>query len=67
MIYYLMILTLGVLIDIKDLKESEKKTDIIFYTLAIIVCILLGVFYFTDANRSGAAELLIKWFGLGGK
>lgn len=66
MIYYLMAIAAGVLIDFKDLKESSKKSDIIFYIIAILLCVAIGIFYFADTNRDGLAEIFIKMFGLGG-
>ena len=66
MIYYLILLTTGILIDFKDLKESNKKTDIVFYVIAMVICVTLGIFYFSNTNREGIAELFVKMFGLGG-
>lgn len=66
MIYYLILLTTGILIDFKDLKESKKKSDIVFYVIAIIICIGIGIFYFVNPNRTGIAEVFVKIFGLGG-
>ena len=66
MIYYLILLTAGVLIDFKDLKESNKKSDIIFYIITIIICVAIGIFFFQNPNREGIAEVFVKMFGLGG-
>lgn len=66
MIYYLILLTTGIIIDYKDLKQSNKKTDVIFYVIAMIICAVLGIFYFINTNRIGIAEIFVKMFGLGG-
>ena len=66
MIYYLMFFVAGVLIDFKDLKNSDKKIDIIFYIIAMIIALILAFFYYSDTNRMGIAEYAIKLFGLGG-
>ena len=66
MIYYLVFFTLGILIDFKDLKNSDKKTDVIFYVTAMIVALGLAIFHYTDINRTGIAEYVINMFGLGG-
>lgn len=66
MIYYLILLTTGILIDFKDLKESDKKSNVIFYIISILICIGVGAFYFYNTNRPGIAEIFIEIFGLGG-
>lgn len=66
MIYYLILLATGILIDFKDLKSSNKKSDIIFYVMAMVICVTLGIFYFANTNREGIAEMFVKIFGLGG-
>lgn len=66
MIYYLILLTTGILIDFKDLKESNKKSDTVFYIIAMVICAMLGVFYFINPNREGIAEIFVKMFRLGG-
>ena len=66
MIYYLILLTTGILMDFKDLKESNKKTDTIFYIIAMVICVALGAFYFLNPNRVGIAEIFVKMFRLGG-
>lgn len=66
MIYYLILLTTGILIDFKDLKESNKKADVIFYVIAMVICVGVGIFYFINTNREGLAEVFVKIFGLGG-
>ncbi len=66
MIYYLILLTTGILIDFKDLKTSSKKSDIVFYIIAMTVCAALGVFFFLNPNREGVAEIFVKMFRFGG-
>ena len=66
MIYYLMFFVAGILIDYKDLKNSDMKTDIIFYVIAMTIAFCIGIFYYSDPNRIGMAEYIIKLFGLGG-
>lgn len=66
MIYYLILLTTGILIDIKDLKGTNKKSDVVFYIIAMVICVTLGIFYFANTNREGIAEMFVKMFGLGG-
>ena len=66
MIYYLMFFALGIFIDYKDLKSSNKKSDIIFYISAMILALGLAVWYYINPNRMGISEYLIKLLGLGG-
>lgn len=66
MIYYLIFFIAGIFIDYKDLKNSDNKSDVIFYIVAMIVAIALGMFYFINPNRIGVAEYIIKLFDLGG-
>ena len=62
MIYYLMFIISGVLIDFKDLRNSDKKTDVIFYVGSMLIAVALGVFYYMDTNRMGIAGYLLKLF-----
>lgn len=66
MIYYLMFFVAGILIDIKDLKNSNKKADIIFYIIAMLIALLLAILHYINPNRTGIAEYIINMFGLGG-
>lgn len=66
MIYYLIFFITGVFIDYKDLKNSDKKSDITFYIIAMLLAFGLGVFYFLDTNRMGISEYFLKMFNLGG-
>ena len=56
----------GILIDFKDLKNSDKKVDIIFYIISMLIVLGLGVFYYIDTNRMGIAEYVLNLFNLGG-
>lgn len=56
----------GVFIDFKDLKNSDRKSDLIFYIIAMLVALGLGIFYFLDTNRIGISEYFLKMFNLGG-
>ena len=66
MIYYLMFLVAGILIDIKDLKNSNKKADSIFYIIAMLIALGLAIQHYINPNRIGIAEYIINMFGLGG-
>ena len=66
MIYYLMFFVAGVLIDLKDLKNSNKKSDIIFYITAMLIALSLAILQYINPNRTGIAEYIINMFGLGG-
>ncbi|MBQ8042623.1 MAG: hypothetical protein IJ272_00540 [Clostridia bacterium] len=66
MIYYLMFFVAGVLIDLKDLKNSNKKSDIIFYITAMLIALSLAILHYINPNRTGIAEYIINMFGLGG-
>ena len=66
MIYYLIFFLAGILIDYKDLKNSDNKFDLIFYIIAMLATIALGIFYYINPNRIGIAEYIIKLFNLGG-
>ena len=60
MIYYLMFMLGGILIDYKDLKNSDKKSDVIFYIFAMVIVLAIGVFYFINTDRMGIAEYILK-------
>ena len=53
MIYYVLVLASGILIDVKDLKESNNKSDLIFYILLTILALGLGIYYYIDPTRQG--------------
>lgn len=60
MIYYILVLTAGILIDVKDLKQSNNKSDLIFYILLTILALGLGVYYYLDPTRQGISEYVIR-------
>ena len=66
MIYYLMFFVAGILIDIKDLKNSNKNADSIFYIIAMLIALGLAILHYINPNRTGIAEYIINMFGLGG-
>ena len=66
MIYYLMFFAFGIFVDFKELKNSNKKTDIIFYILAMIFAFGLAIIHYINPNRTGVSEYLINFWGLGG-
>lgn len=66
MIYYLIFFVAGILIDVKDLKNSNKKSDIIFYIIAMLTALGLAILHYINPNRTGIAEYIINMFGLGG-
>ena len=65
MIYYIMFFVTGVFIDYFDLKKSNEKKDIVFYILSMTLALGIGVFCFSNVNRKGIAEYIIKIFNLG--
>lgn len=66
MIYYLIFFITGILIDIKDLKNSNKKSDLIFYIIIMISALALAIYYYLDTNKRGIAEYVLDIFNLGG-
>ena len=60
MIYYILVLAAGILIDAKDLKQSNNKSDLIFYILLTILALGLGVYYYLDPTRQGISEYVIR-------
>jgi len=66
MIYYILVLAAGILIDIKDLKESNNKPDIIFYILLCALALGIGIYYYIDPTRQGISEYVIKLFNMEG-
>ena len=60
MIYYILVLTAGILIDVKDLKQSNNKSDLIFYILLTILALGLGIYYYLDPTRQGVSEYVIR-------
>lgn len=65
MIFYLLLLILAVLLDIKEIK-NKTKADIIFYVVAIIIVIILGIIYFLLGEKIGIAEYIINVLNLEG-
>ena len=66
MIYYILVLVAGVLIDIKELKDSNNKSDIVFYILLSVLALGLGIYYYVDTTRIGISEYVIKLFNMEG-
>ena len=66
MIYYILVLTAGILIDVNDLKESNNKSDLIFYILLTILALGLGIYYYLDPTRQGISEYVIKMLNMEG-
>ena len=66
MIYYVLVLASGILIDVKDLKESNNKSDLIFYILLTILALGLGIYYYIDPTRQGISEYVIKMLNMEG-
>ena len=66
MIYYILVLAAGILIDIKDLKKSDNKFDIIFYILLSVLALGLGIYYYIDPTRQGISEYVIKLLNMEG-
>ena len=66
MIYYVLVLAAGILIDVKDLKESNNKSDLIFYILLTILALGLGIYYYIDPTRQGISEYVIKMLNMEG-
>lgn len=61
-----MFFALGIFIDFKDLKNSNKKADIIFYIIAMILALGIAIFHYLNPNRIGISEYLVEILGLGG-
>lgn len=66
MIYYILVLAAGILIDIKDLKKSDNKSDIIFYILLSVLALGLGIYYYIEPTRIGISEYIIKLLNMEG-
>lgn len=66
MIYYILVLAAGILIDIKDLKESNNKMDLIFYILLLVLALGVGIYYYINPTRQGISEYIIKLFNMEG-
>ena len=66
MIYYILVLTAGILIDVKDLKQYNNKSDLIFYILLTILALGLGIYYYLDPTRQGISEYVIKMLNMEG-
>lgn len=66
MIYYILVLAAGILIDIKDLKESNNKIDLIFYILLLVLALGVGIYYYINPTRQGISEYIIKLLNMEG-
>ena len=66
MIYYMLVLAAGILIDVKDLKQSNNKSDLIFYILLTILALGLGIYYYLNPTRQGISEYVIKMLNMEG-
>ncbi len=60
MVYYILVLVAGILIDAKDLKQSDSKQDLIFYILLTVLALVLGIYYYLDPTRQGVSEYVIR-------
>lgn len=66
MIYYILVLAAGILIDLKDLKDSNTKADLIFYILLSVLALGIGIYYYIDPTRQGISEYIIKMLNMEG-
>ena len=60
MVYYILVLVAGILIDAQDLKQSDSKQDLIFYILLTVLALVLGIYYYLDPTRQGISEYVIR-------
>lgn len=67
MIYYILVLTAGILIDVKDLKETNNKRDLVFYILLVMLALGLGTWYYSDPTRTGISEYVIDMLNMEGR
>ena len=67
MIYYILVLTAGILIDVKDLKETNNKRDLVFYILLVMLALGLGVWYYSNPTRIGISEYVIDVLNMEGR
>ena len=67
MIYYILVLTAGILIDVKDLKNTNNKRDLVFYILLVMLALGLGVWYYGDPTRIGISEYVIDVLNMEGR
>ena len=67
MIYYILVLTAGILIDVKDLKETNNKRDLVFYILLVMLALGLGIWYYSDPTRIGISEYVIDVLNMEGR
>ena len=67
MIYYILVLTAGILIDVKDLKETNNKRDLVFYILLVMLALGLGIWYYSNPTRIGISEYVIDVLNMEGR
>lgn len=67
MIYYLTFFITAIIIDFKDLKNSDKKAEVIFYIVTMLFVLGLAIYYYLNTNRIGIAEYILNLFRLGEK
>ena len=59
MIYYLLFLIMAVIVDSNYLKSSNKKSDIAFYIIFMLIVLTIGIIYYTHTNFTGVSEYII--------
>ena len=59
MIFYILLLGLATILDIKEIKNGSKS-DMIFFTVSIILVLIWGTFYFIKGQGLGIAEYIIS-------
>lgn len=59
MIFYILLLVIATILDIKEIKNGTKA-DMAFFIISTIIILIAGTFYFTKGQNIGIAEYIIS-------
>ncbi|NLY43294.1 MAG: hypothetical protein GX066_04855 [Clostridiaceae bacterium] len=64
MVYFIIVIILLSIWDIRELKRLDKgKKDIFVYIIFMVAAAMLGIFYFSNPERDSFSEILLSLIG----
>ncbi len=65
MVYFVIVIVLVSLVDIKDLISQNKKRDLYVYVAIMLLVGAFGLFYYINPDRDSLSKILISLLGKG--
>ncbi len=64
MVYFVIVIVLLSIWDIKNMKTKKQNKDLILYVVLMLMVGFLGIYYFSDPDRS-FSKVILSWIGQG--